>query len=128
MHFDEEGIDVLGIVTSEVRTHELKCAKVAVAPALGGESFGLVLAEALACATPAVATNIPAFAAITTPDAVTLIPPDDSDALADAVIELLGDEKRRVKMGRAAREHALANFAWDDIARQLEETYLEVAG
>jgi phosphatidylinositol alpha-mannosyltransferase len=128
MHFDEEGIDVLGIVTSEVRTHELKRAKVAVSPALGGESFGLVLAEALACATPVVATNIPAFAAMTTPAAVTLIPPGDADALADAVIAMLSDEERRVEMGRAARAHAQANFAWDDIARQLEETYIEVAG
>jgi phosphatidylinositol alpha-mannosyltransferase len=128
MHFDEKGIDVLGIVTSEVRTHELKRAKVAVSPALGGESFGLVLAEALACATPVVATNIPAFAAMTTPDAVTLIPPNDPDALADAVIAMLADEGRRVEMGRAARAHAQANFAWDDIARRLEETYLEVAG
>jgi glycosyltransferase involved in cell wall biosynthesis len=42
------------------------------------------------------------------------------------VIEMLRDEERRVEMGRAARVHALANYAWDDIARQLEETYLEV--
>jgi hypothetical protein len=30
-------------------------------------------------------------------------------------------------MGRAARAHALANFAWDDIARRLEEIYREAA-
>ena len=48
MRFDEAGIDVLGIVTNEVRTHELARAKVLVSPALGGESFGLVLAEAFA--------------------------------------------------------------------------------
>ena len=50
---------MLGIVTNEVRTHELERAKVSVTPALGGESFGLVLAEAFACATPVVASDIP---------------------------------------------------------------------
>jgi len=39
----------------------------------------------------------------------------------------LSDEERRERMGRAAREHALANYAWDDIAVRLEETYEEVA-
>ena len=48
-------------------------------------------------------------------------------ALADAVIDVLSDEERRVEMGRAARAHALANYAWDDIARRLEEIYVEVA-
>ena len=127
MRFDEAGIDVLGIVTNEVRTHELLRAKVSVTPALGGESFGLVLAEAFACATPAVASDIPGYAAVARPEASLLVPPSDPEALAAAVIEVLGDEERRVEMGRAAREHALANYGWDDIARRLEETYLEVA-
>jgi glycosyltransferase involved in cell wall biosynthesis len=55
-----------------------------------------------------------------------LVPPSDPDALAAAVIDLLADEERRAEMGRAAREHALANYGWDDIARRLEETYVEV--
>jgi glycosyltransferase involved in cell wall biosynthesis len=38
---------------------------------------------------------------------------------------MLSDEERRVGMGRAARAHALANYAWDDIARRLEEAYVE---
>ena len=59
LRFEEAGIDVLGIVTNEVRTHELERAKLSVTPALGGESFGLVLAEAFACATPVVASDIP---------------------------------------------------------------------
>jgi phosphatidyl-myo-inositol alpha-mannosyltransferase len=126
MRFDEAGIDVLGIVPNELRTHELERAKLLVTPALGGESFGLVLAEAFACATPAVASDIPGYAAVAIPEAATLVAPDDSGALAAAVIEMLSDEERRVSMGRAARAHALANYAWDDIARQLEETYLEV--
>jgi glycosyltransferase involved in cell wall biosynthesis len=109
-----------------VRTHELLRAKVSVTPALGGESFGLVLAEAFACATPAVASDIPGYAAVATPEASRLVPPSDSDALADAIIDVLSDEDRRVEMGRAAREHALANYAWADIARRLEEVYDEV--
>jgi phosphatidylinositol alpha-mannosyltransferase len=124
LRFDETGIDVLGIVTNEVRTHELERAKVSVTPALGGESFGLVLAEAFACATPAVASDIPGYAAVATPEASRLVPPNDPAALAD---DVLADEPRRVEMGRAARAHALANYAWDDIARRLEEVYDEVA-
>src|SRR5207248_10612443 len=102
-------IDVLGSVPNEVRTHELLRARVSVTPALGGESFGLVLAEAFACATPAVASDIPGYAAVATPEAATLVSPDDPDALAGAVVEMLSDEARRVEMGRAARAHALAN-------------------
>ena len=126
LRFDEAGVDVLGIVTNEVRTHELERAKLSVTPALGGESFGLVLAEAFACATPAVASDIPGYAAVAIPQAATLVPPSDPDALAAAVIDMLSDEERRVEMGRAARAHALANYGWDDIARRLEETYVEV--
>jgi len=127
LRFDETGVDVLGIVTNEVRTHELGRAKVYVTPAVGGESFGLVLAEAFACATPAVASDIPGYAAVATPEAARLVTPNDPTALADAVIDLLADEPRRVDMGRAARAHALANYAWDDIARRLEAVYDEVA-
>jgi phosphatidylinositol alpha-mannosyltransferase len=126
LRVDEAGIDVLGIVTNEVRTHELERAKLLVTPALGGESFGLVLAEAFACATPAVASDIPGYAAVAIPEAAKLVPPNEPEALADSVIDVLSDEPRRVEMGRAARAHAVANYAWDDIARRLEETYLEV--
>jgi phosphatidyl-myo-inositol alpha-mannosyltransferase len=127
LRVDDAGIDVLGIVTNEVRTDELMRAKVSVTPALGGESFGLVLAEAFACATPAVASDIPGYAAVATPEAAVLVPPSDPDALAAGILDVLSDEKRRVAMGRAARAHALANYAWDDIAHRLEETYDEVA-
>ncbi len=126
LRFDEAGIDVLGIVPNEVRTHELARAKVSVTPALGGESFGLVLAEAFACGTPAVASDIPGYAAVAIPEAARLVPPDDPAALAAAIVDVLSDEDRRVEMGRAARAHALAHYAWDDVARRLEDVYLEV--
>src|SRR5262249_28208498 len=127
MRFDEAGIGVPGIVPNEVRPPGPRRAKASVTPAVGGESFGLVLAEAFACATPAVASDIPGYAAVAIPEAALLVPPSDPDALAAAVVDLFSDEERRVEMGRTARAHALANYAWDDIARRLEEVYVEAA-
>ena len=126
IRFDEAGIDVLGIIPNEARTREFSTAKVAVQPSLGGESFGLVLAEAFACATPAVASDIRGYAAVATPETAVLVPPGEPGPLSEAVIGLLRDEERRVAMGRAARLLAQENYSWDDIARRLEETYLEV--
>jgi phosphatidylinositol alpha-mannosyltransferase len=122
MRFDEDGIDVLGIVSNEERDAELASAKLFVSPALGGESFGMVLIEAFATATPVVASDIPGFAAVATTDAATLVPPGDERALVDAVCELLGDEERRVAMGRAGRAVA-ERYSWDGIAERLEAIY-----
>jgi phosphatidylinositol alpha-mannosyltransferase len=127
LRFDEDGIDVLGIVTNDVRTEELARAKLFLSPALGGESFGLVLAEAFATATPVVASDIPGFAEVATPTTASLVPPGDESALVEAVISLLDDEPRRVEMGRAARALAEERYAWSDIARRLEQTYERVA-
>ncbi|HEY3921666.1 MAG TPA: glycosyltransferase family 4 protein [Gaiellaceae bacterium] len=122
LRFDEDGIDVLGIVPNEERDAELASAKLFVSPALGGESFGMVLIEAFATATPVVASDIPGFAAVATKDAAVLVPPGDEHALAEAVCALLDDEPRRVEMGRAAR--ALSQqFSWDGIAERLEAIY-----
>jgi phosphatidylinositol alpha-mannosyltransferase len=122
MRFDEDGIDVLGIVPNEERDAELASCKLFVSPALGGESFGMVLVEAFATATPVVASDIPGFAAVATKDAAALVPPGDERALIDAVCELLDDEERRVEMGRAGRELA-EQYSWDGIAERLEAIY-----
>jgi phosphatidylinositol alpha-mannosyltransferase len=126
MRFDEDGIDVLGIVTNDVRDAELASAKAFVSPALGGESFGMVLVEAFATATPVVASDIPGFADVATAEAALLVAPGDEAALADAVCALLEDEERRVAMGRAGRALAEERYAWSDVARRLEEIYERV--
>jgi phosphatidylinositol alpha-mannosyltransferase len=119
---DEDGIDVLGIISNEQRDAELSSAKLFVSPALGGESFGMVLIEAFATATPVVASDIPGFADVVTPEAARLVPPGDVAALAGAVCDVFEDEERRVAMGLAAREVA-ARFSWTDIAARLEAIY-----
>ena len=127
LRVDADGIDVLGIVTNEVRTAELASAKVFVSPALGGESFGMVLVESFATATPVVASDIPGFAAVATSEAAVLVPPGDVEALTEAVVAILADEPRRVAMGRAGREIAERLYAWEDVARRLEEIYERVS-
>jgi phosphatidylinositol alpha-mannosyltransferase len=125
--FDDDGIDVLGIVTNEVRSAELARAKAFVSPALGGESFGLVLAESFATATPVVASDIPGFADVVNEKAAVLVPPGDEVALTKALVALLADEERRVAMGRAGRELAVEKYGWDDVARRLEVLYEKAA-
>jgi phosphatidylinositol alpha-mannosyltransferase len=127
LRFDEKGIDVLGIVSSEVRDHELATAKLFVSPALGGESFGMVLIEAFAHTTPVVASDIPGFADVALPEAASLFPPGDVQALADAVVATLADEDRRRAMGRAGRALVESRYAWPDVARRLESGYERIA-
>jgi len=125
---DDEGVDVLGFLTQEDLTSELLGAKAFVAPSLGGESFGMALTRAFACATPVVASDIDGYREVMTPDTGLTVPPGDEQALTAAVAELLADEPRRRALGEAARRIALERYSWDDVAARLEAIYERVAG
>ena len=122
----DEDIDVLGFVDDEKLTEELSTAKLLVAPSLGNESFGMVITRALACATPVVASDIPGYREVMTPETGLLTPPGDADALADSIAAVLADEPKRTEMGRAARERAEGEYAWPLLARRLVDCYEEV--
>jgi len=124
----EDGIDVLGILTDDELTGELLRAKALVSPALGGESFGMVLTRAFACATPVVASDIPGYAAVATPETAVLVPPGEPEPLTEAVVALLGDEERRRALGEAARRLAQERYGWDDVARRLLGVYRLLTG
>ena len=64
----DDGIDVLGFLSQDDLTAELASAKALVAPSLGGESFGMVLTRAFACATPVVASDITGYRDVMTPE------------------------------------------------------------
>lgn len=119
----DDGIDVLGFLSQDDLTAELASAKALVAPSLGGESFGMVLTRAFACATPVVASDIAGYRDVMTPETSVAVAPDDPEALADAVEALLADEERRLRLGAAARRHAIERYSWQDIARRLERIY-----
>jgi phosphatidyl-myo-inositol alpha-mannosyltransferase len=124
----DEGIDVHGFLSQDELTVELTSAKALVAPSLGGESFGMVLTRAFACATPAVASDIAGYREVATPETAITVPPGDPAALAQAVIALLEDEPRRQARGAAARRLASERYAWDGIARRLLSVYELVCG
>jgi phosphatidylinositol alpha-mannosyltransferase len=123
LRLHDDGIDVVGFLSQEELTRTLLAAKALVAPSVGQESFGMVLTRAFACALPAVASDIPGYREVLSPDAAVAVQPDDPEALAEAVIELVADEPRRERMGEAARTLAVERYAWPAIATRLEEIY-----
>jgi phosphatidyl-myo-inositol alpha-mannosyltransferase len=123
----DEGIDLLGFLSQEELTAELLRAKALVAPSLGGESFGMVLTRAYACATPVIASDIDGYREVMTPEAAVPFPAGDVEALVEALVALLEDEPRRAALGNGARRLAVERYSWDDIARRLHDIYERVA-
>jgi phosphatidylinositol alpha-mannosyltransferase len=123
----DDGIDVLGFLSQEELTRELLSVKALVAPSLHGESFGMVLTRAFACATPVIASAITGYREVMEPEAGVTFPAGDVRALADAVDAVLDDEPHRRALGEGARRLAVARYSWDDIARRLLEIYERVA-
>jgi phosphatidylinositol alpha-mannosyltransferase len=123
----DEAIDVLGFLSQDDLTSELLRAKLLVAPSLGGESFGMVLTRAFACATPVVASDIDGYREVMTEEAGVSFPAGDEQALVAAVIGLLQDDPRRAALGEGARRVAIERYSWDDIARRLVEIYERAA-
>jgi phosphatidyl-myo-inositol alpha-mannosyltransferase len=121
-------IDLLGSVAEEELTRELREASVLTAPSLGGESFGMVLTRAFACATPVVASDIEGYSEVVEPGTGVLVPPGDADALATALVEVLANEPRRRALGAAARQVAEERYAWDKIVERVLEIYRALAG
>jgi phosphatidylinositol alpha-mannosyltransferase len=101
---------------------ELARADVLVAPSLGGESFGIVLVEAMAAGVPVVASDIAGYREVLPSAAGVLVPPGDAAALARAVDALLEDAGRRAQLGAAGRREA-QRYAWPRIAARTLEVY-----
>jgi phosphatidylinositol alpha-mannosyltransferase len=94
-----------------------------VRPSLGGESFGMVLAEALAAGTPVVASDIPGYRDIVRAGVNgVVVPAGDAPAVAAALRDVWEAPAWRSKMSRAAARDA-ERFAWPRVAAQILEAY-----
>jgi phosphatidyl-myo-inositol alpha-mannosyltransferase len=121
-------VEFRGPVDGEALVSCMHSSSVLCAPSTGGESFGVVLVEAMAAGLPIVASEIPGYEAVVMPGKEgVLVPPRDVNALADALASLLRHPSRRAELSAAGRVSA-ERYDWPLIAAELEEIYLEVAG
>jgi phosphatidylinositol alpha-mannosyltransferase len=118
---DQEGIIWMGFVDDETKARTLASASVYVAPNLGGESFGIVMVEAMAAGTPVVASALGSFQAVGG-DAVRYFDPADSSQLASVLVGVLCDDLERARMTRAGKERA-SRFDWVNVAGEYRELY-----
>ena len=122
---DLAGVEALGWVADEEKIAQLGAAQIVCAPSLAAESFGIVLAEAMAAGVPVVASDLPGYRAVLRDgQAGRLTPPGDPVALADALYELLRDEDERRRLA-AAGSAAAAELSWSRITDSIEEAYAD---
>ncbi|MEO5678506.1 MAG: glycosyltransferase family 4 protein [Acidimicrobiales bacterium] len=116
-------IEWLGRITNVEVAARLAGADVFCAPSLGGESFGVVLLEAMAARTPIVASDLPGYRRVVRAgvDAL-LVPPGDVAALGDALRSVLTDAAVRLRLADACAERA-ETFSMDTLARRYLELY-----
>ena len=115
-----------GVRFSELAPH-YHAATIFVFPSVCEESFGMPLVEAMASATPVVATRGGAFSEIVEHGQTgLLVERSDAPALANAILQLLSNPDQRDAMARAAVERASTMFSWDRIAEDLVEEYQRI--
>jgi phosphatidylinositol alpha-mannosyltransferase len=122
-----ERVRMLGLISEQDKPRFYASGDVYVAPNTHGESFGIVLIEAMATGTPVVASDLPAFRRVLDDgDAGLLFPVGDAAALAEAVSGLLNDPERRRHLA-AAGSRVVHAYDWHYVARQVVEVYETVA-
>ncbi|HEU4362197.1 MAG TPA: glycosyltransferase family 4 protein [Mycobacterium sp.] len=118
----------LGQVDDAEKASALHSADVYCAPHTGGESFGIVLVEAMAAGTAVVASDLDAFRPVLRDGAAgRLVPVDDHAALAAALIDMLEDDALRARYVAGGAE-AVRRYDWSVVADQIVRVYETVAG
>ncbi|MFC4944583.1 glycosyltransferase family 4 protein [Pseudonocardia sp. GCM10023141] len=114
-------LHVLGAVDEATKAAALRSMDVYCAPNTGGESFGIVLAEAMAAGTPTLASDLTAFRSVLG-DAGVLFPTGDAAALARRLALLLDDPQRRTALRAAGRVRA-EGYGWPAVAGEVLQVY-----
>ncbi|GAA4405901.1 glycosyltransferase family 4 protein [Tsukamurella soli] len=118
---------LLGAVSDDAKKQALRSADVYVAPNTGGESFGIVLVEAMAARAAVVASDLNAFERVLDGGASgVLVPVGDGAALGTAVAGLLSDDARRAELVASAAVN-VRRFDWSVVAQQVIRVYETVA-
>ncbi len=121
-------VEWLGRISDAEKASRLRGADVYCAPSLRGESFGVVLLEAMAAGTPIVASDLPGYRKVARPDRdAVLVAPGDPSALAAELRRALGDRAEAEARADSGRQRA-EEFSMDRLARLYLDLYERVAG
>ncbi|NIH83220.1 glycosyltransferase [Amycolatopsis granulosa] len=116
-------LELLGQVDDDTKARALRSVDVYCAPNTGGESFGMILTEAMAAGTAVAASNLDSFRRVLDDGrAGALFATGDGAALATCLRELLGDPARRTSLAAAAGER-VAIFDWPVVVTQVLRVY-----
>ncbi|WP_346426900.1 glycosyltransferase family 4 protein [Streptomyces sp. V2] len=116
-------VEFLGMVSDEDKARLLRSIDLYVAPNTGGESFGIILVEAMSAGAPVLASDLDAFAQVLDQGAAgELFANEDADALAEAAIRLLGDPARRAELRERGSAH-VRRFDWSVVAADILSVY-----
>jgi phosphatidyl-myo-inositol alpha-mannosyltransferase len=116
-------VEFLGRVSDEEKAQLFRTADVYVSPATGGESFGIVLLEAMASGTAIVASDIHGYKNVVRRGReALLVPPREPKAIAAAIARLINDDALRAEMGAAGRERA-EEFSWPRVTAKVDDFY-----
>ncbi|WP_042389986.1 glycosyltransferase family 4 protein [Streptacidiphilus melanogenes] len=122
-----ERITFLGMVSDEEKARLLRSVDVYVAPNTGGESFGIILVEALSARAPVVASDLDAFRQVLDGGSSgELFPVEDADSLAKVVLRLLADPARREALRDTGARH-VRRFDWSTVGADILAVYETVA-
>ncbi|MBI5467082.1 MAG: glycosyltransferase family 4 protein [Candidatus Kerfeldbacteria bacterium] len=116
-------VEFVGYVSPEELPRYYRSADVYCSPAIGNESFGIVLLEAMAAGTPVVASDIDGYRWVVEPGVEgLLVPPRSPRHLAEALIQMAQDTAKRKAMSTAGRRKAL-EYTWSHVVDRLEPIY-----
>ena len=110
----EDHIKLFGYVENEFAHSTMKKSKMFLFTS-HEEGWGMALAESLLCDIPVVAYDLPVFRTLF-PEGTVLCPLKDVDAMADAVVDLLEDNEKRDRLGKAGHEYVKSHYSWDKTA------------
>ncbi|RAV32716.1 glycosyltransferase family 4 protein [Corynebacterium heidelbergense] len=117
------GVRILGRVSDADKAAALAASDIYVAPNTGGESFGIVLVEAMAAGAAVVSSDLPAFTAVSDHGrAAVHFPNGNSHELGDRLIELLSDPEGRRALAERGRQRSV-DFDWESVTTRVEQVY-----
>ncbi len=123
----EDRVLFLGFLSPEDLSKAYRTAEIFVSPATTGESFGIVLLEAMASGVPIVASDIPGYRQVMENGREGLFArPEDPEDLANKIVYLLRHPEEARAMGQRGRQKAVERYAWEVVAKQVEAYYYEV--